>query len=221
MSVRVLIADDQHLARAGLRGLLELDPGITVVAEAADGAEALRLAHATQPDVALVDIRMPVLDGLAVTRRLAEDQATAHIRIVVLTTFEIDEYIFEALRSGASGFLAKTVSREELCRAVHVVAAGEALLSPSVTRRVIAEFTRRPSASTPRPAHLTSLTEREREVLTMIAGGLSNAEIGKSLHMSPLTAKTHVSRILTKLDARDRAQLVALAYESGLVRPRN
>lgn len=184
---------------------------------------ALRLVRAHRPDVALLDIRMPGLDGLAVTRQVVGDPALADVRVVVLTTFETDQYIFEALRAGARGFLTKTVSRQELCRAVRVVAAGEALLSPSVTGRVVAEFAGRPSPPVP-PAgsadRLAPLTPREREVLGMVASGLSNTEIGTALHLSPLTAKTHVSRIITKLGLRDRAQLVTVAYESGLVRPR-
>ncbi|WP_035855340.1 response regulator [Cryptosporangium arvum] len=214
--IRVLLADDQQLVRVGLRSLLELDGDIEVVAEAADGPEALREAARVAPDVALLDIRMPHLDGLEVTRRLAAAQPD--VRTVILTTFEIDAYVFEALRSGASGFLAKTVSHDELCRAVRVVAGGEALLSPSVTRRVIAEFARRVEPAEPSPERLAALTDREREVLTLVAAGLNNAEIGAALAMSPLTAKTHVTRIITKLAVRDRAQLVVLAYESGLVR---
>lgn len=219
MSIRVLLADDQQLVRAGLRGLLERDPGIEVVAEAEDGLDALRLARQTRPDIALVDIRMPGLDGLAVTRKLVTDPETSGVRIIVLTTFEIDRYIFDALKAGASGFLSKTVSREELCRAVRVVNAGDALLSPSVTQRVIAEFSRRPEPVQTSPERLSSLTAREREVMAMIAAGMSNVEIGQALRMSPLTAKTHVSRIITKLGVRDRTQLVALAYETGLVQP--
>lgn len=219
MTVRVLLADDQPLVRSGLRGLLERDGGITVVAEAEDGAEALRLARRTQPDVALLDIRMPHTDGITVTRRLAADPDTAAIRVVVLTTFDVDSYIFEALQAGASGFLSKTVSREELCRAVHVVARGEALLSPGVTRTVIAEFARRPGSPHATPERLAPLTSREREVLTAVAAGSSNAEIAQALRMSPLTVKTHVSRIITKLGVRDRTQLVVLAYETGLKVP--
>ncbi|MGX7676612.1 response regulator [Plantactinospora sp. DSM 117369] len=219
MTIRVLLADDQPLVRAGLRGLLGLDGDIEVVAEAADGAEALRLVRQTRPDVALLDIRMPGLDGLTATERITTHPATAGVRIIVLTTYEIDEYIFAALLAGASGFLAKTVSREELCHAVRVVAAGDALLSPSVTRRVIEEFGRRPGPAQGSVERLAGLTTREREVLALVAGGLSNAEIGRALRMSPLTAKTHVSRIITKLGVRDRAQLVMLAYETGLVTP--
>ncbi len=219
MTIRVLLADDQQLVRAGLRGLLERDPEISVVAEAEDGEEALRLTRQHRPDVAMLDIRMPHLDGLAVTRRLTGEPETANVRIIVLTTFETDAYIFEALKAGASGFLSKTVSREELCRAVKVVAGGEALLSPSVTQRVIEEFSRRPEPVQAAPERLSSLTAREREVMAMIAAGMSNAEVGRALRMSPLTAKTHVSRIITKMGVRDRVQLVALAYETGLVQP--
>jgi DNA-binding NarL/FixJ family response regulator len=219
LTIRVLVADDQPLVRSGLRGLLERDPLLRVVAEAADGREALRLVTELRPDVALVDIRMPELDGLALTRRITADPALSTVRVVVLTTFETDQYIFEAIRAGAKGFLTKTVSREELCHAMRVVAAGEALLSPSVTERVITELSRRPALARSAPERLAALTAREREVLAMVAAGRSNAEIGAALLMSPLTAKTHVSRIITKLRARDRAQLVALAYETGLVQP--
>ncbi|GIJ78644.1 DNA-binding response regulator, NarL/FixJ family, contains REC and HTH domains [Micromonospora phaseoli] len=219
MTIRVLIADDQQLVRAGLRGLLELDPEIQVVAEAEDGLVALRLTTEHRPDVALVDIRMPELDGLALTRQISADPRLADVRVIVLTTFEIDQYIFEALKAGAKGFLTKTVSRTELCGAVRVVAAGAALLSPSVTEKVIAEFSRRPDPARSSPERLSQLTVREREVLGMIATGRSNSEIGEALRMSPLTAKTHVSRIITKLGVRDRAQLVMIAYETGLVLP--
>ncbi|MFY1688287.1 response regulator [Plantactinospora sp. WMMB782] len=219
MTIRVLLADDQPLVRAGLRGLLGLDGDIEVVAEAADGPDAVRQVRQLRPDVALLDIRMPVLDGLTATERISSDPATAGVRVIVLTTYEIDEYIFSALLAGASGFLAKTASRTELCHAVRVVAAGDALLSPSVTRRVIEEFGRRPGPRQGSAERLAELTAREREVLTLLAGGLGNAEIGRALRMSPLTAKTHVSRIITKLGVRDRAQLVMLAYETGLVTP--
>ncbi|MEQ4301699.1 response regulator transcription factor [Plantactinospora sp. B6F1] len=219
MTIRVLLADDQPLVRAGLRGLLGLDGDIEVVAEAADGTDALRQVRRVRPDVALLDIRMPGLDGLATTERITTDPATAGVRVIVLTTYEIDEYIFTALRAGASGFLAKTASREDLCHAVRVVAAGDALLSPGVTRRVIEEFGRRPVPPRGSTERLAGLTDREREVLALVAGGRSNADIGRLLRMSPLTAKTHVSRIITKLGVRDRAQLVMLAYETGLVTP--
>ena len=179
MTIRVLLADDQPLVRTGLLGLLERDGEISVVAEAEDGEEALRLAHQHRPDVAMLDIRMPHLDGLAVTRRLTSDPETANVRIIVLTTFQTDAYIFEALKAGASGFLSKTVSRDELCRAVKVVAGGEALLSPSVTQRVIEEFSRRPEPLQSSPERLSSLTAREREVMAMIAAGMSNVEMGR------------------------------------------
>ncbi|EST37091.1 LuxR family transcriptional regulator [Streptomycetaceae bacterium MP113-05] len=216
--IRVLLADDQSLVRAGFRALLAAQPGVEVVGEAADGAEALSLVHRFVPDLVLMDIRMPVLDGLAATRRITEDPALAEVRVVMLTTFELDEYVFEAIRAGASGFLVKDTEPDELVRAVHAVVAGDALLSPGVTRRLIAEFaarSREPSAADA-PA---GLTEREREVMTLVGMGLTNEEIARRLVVSPLTAKTHVSRAMVKLGARDRAQLVVLAYESGLVRP--
>jgi DNA-binding NarL/FixJ family response regulator len=219
VTVRVLLADDQTLVRAGLRSLLELDPGIEVVAEAGTGAEALALCRVHRPDVVLMDIRMPELDGLAATERIGDDPALKGVSVVVLTTFEQDEYVFAALRAGASGFLAKDAEPEELRRAVHVVASGEALLSPSATRRLIGAFVARPgTAAGPGHDALAGLTDREREVAALVAGGLSNQEIAAALHMSPATAKTHVSRIIGKLGLRDRAQLVVLAYQSGLVR---
>ncbi|MFJ6725470.1 response regulator [Streptomyces sp. NPDC091281] len=216
--VRVLLADDQSLVRAGFRALLDAQPDIEVVAEAADGEEAVRLTRALRPDVVLMDIRMPVLDGLAATRRLTGDTALDPVRVVVLTTFELDEYVFEAIRSGASGFLVKDTEPDELLRAVRAVVAGDALLSPGVTRRLIAEFAARSKEPAP-PAELARLTEREREVMVLVGMGLSNEEIARRLVVSPLTAKTHVSRTMVKLGVRDRAQLVVLAYESGLVRP--
>ncbi|MFD4573291.1 response regulator [Streptomyces sp. NPDC058417] len=216
--VRVLLADDQSLVRAGFRALLDAQPDIEVVAEAADGEEAVRLTRALRPDVVLMDIRMPVLDGLAATRRLTGDTALDPVRVVVLTTFELDEYVFEAIRSGASGFLVKDTEPDELLRAVRAVVAGDALLSPGVTRRLIAEFAAR-SKEPAAPAELARLTEREREVMVLVGMGLSNEEIARRLVVSPLTAKTHVSRTMVKLGVRDRAQLVVLAYESGLVRP--
>ncbi|MFJ6986703.1 MULTISPECIES: response regulator [unclassified Streptomyces] len=216
--VRVLLADDQSLVRAGFRALLDAQPDIEVVAEAADGEEAVRLTRALRPDVVLMDIRMPVLDGLAATRRLTGDTALDPVRVVVLTTFELDEYVFEAIRSGASGFLVKDTEPDELLRAVRAVLAGDALLSPGVTRRLIAEFAARSKEPAP-PAELARLTEREREVMVLVGMGLSNEEIARRLVVSPLTAKTHVSRTMVKLGVRDRAQLVVLAYESGLVRP--
>jgi DNA-binding NarL/FixJ family response regulator len=215
----VLLADDQKLVRAGFRVLLERGDDIEVVGEAADGAEAVDLARAARPAVVLMDIRMPVMDGLEATRRIVSDQQLGGVRVVVLTTFELDEYVFEALRAGASGFLLKDIDPDDLRQAVRVVAAGEALLSPSVTRRLISEFVTRPAQPPSDPARLAALTEREREVLALVAGGLSNDEIGQRLFMSPATAKTHVSRAMTKLNARDRAQLVMVAYETGLVTP--
>lgn len=216
--IRVLLADDQVLVRAGFRALLDAQPDIDVVGEAADGEEALRRVAALTPDVVLMDIRMPVLDGLAATRRITADDGLAGVRVVMLTTFELDEYVFEAIRSGASGFLVKDTEPEELLRAVRAAVAGDALLSPGVTRRLIAEFAAR-SKEPGRGRMLERLTEREREVMALVGIGLSNEEIARRLVVSPLTAKTHVSRAMVKLGARDRAQLVVLAYESGLVRP--
>ncbi|MCX4803795.1 response regulator [Streptomyces sp. NPDC058682] len=216
--IRVLLADDQLLVRAGFRALLDAQPDIEVAGEAADGEEAVRLVRELHPDVVLMDIRMPVLDGLAATRRIGGDGSLADVRVVMLTTFELDEYVFEAIRSGASGFLVKDTEPEELLRAVRAVVAGDALLSPGVTRRLIAEF----AARSKQPATATGLgrlTDREREVMALVGMGLSNEEIARRLVVSPLTAKTHVSRTMVKLGARDRAQLVVLAYESGLVRP--
>ncbi|HET6531055.1 MAG TPA: response regulator transcription factor [Actinoplanes sp.] len=219
--IRVLLADDQALVRAGFRALLNAEPDIEVVAEAADGLAAVRLAQQTEPDVVLMDIRMPGVDGLEATRRIAADPALAGTRVVILTTFELDEYVFEALRTGASGFLVKDTEPVELLRGVRAVAAGDALLSPSVTRRVIGEFAT-PGArgrQVAPPQELEQLTEREREVMVLVAEGLSNDEIAARLVISPATAKTHVSRAMVKLGARDRAQLVVYAYEAGLIRP--
>ncbi|HZN18727.1 MAG TPA: response regulator transcription factor [Micromonosporaceae bacterium] len=216
--IRVLIADDQALVRAGFRALLDAEPDIEVVGEAADGAAALRLVRQTAPQVVLMDIRMPGLDGLAATRAIAADPALAGTRIVILTTFDLDEYVFEALRSGAAGFLVKDTEPVELLRGVRAVAAGDALLSPGVTRQLIAEFAARAKAPVA-PAALGALTEREREVVALVGAGLSNEEIAARLVVSPATAKTHVSRAMVKLAARDRAQLVVFAYEAGLVRP--
>lgn len=216
--IRVVLADDQLLVRAGFRALLAAQPDIEVTGEACDGAEAVAVVDELRPDVVLMDIRMPVLDGLAATRRITADESLAHVKVVMLTTFELDEYVFEAIRSGASGFLVKDTEPEELLRAVRAVVAGDALLSPGVTRRLIAEFAAR-SKSPALPEGLGRLTEREREVMALVGMGLSNEEIARRLVVSPLTAKTHVSRTMVKLGARDRAQLVVLAYESGLVRP--
>jgi len=217
--IRVLLADDQALVRAGFRALLDAQPDITVVGEAADGQAALDLAAQQRPDIVLMDIRMPGMDGLEATRRIADDERLKDTRVIVLTTFELDEYVFTAIRDGAAGFLVKDTEPADLIKAVRVVAAGEALLSPGVTRRLISEYASR-SRPLPRPSHLLeSLTEREREIVALVALGLSNEEIAGRLVVSPLTAKTHVSRAMIKLGARDRAQLVVLAYESGLVRP--
>jgi len=223
--ISVLLADDQGLVRAGFRALLNAEPDIEVVAEAGDGLEAVRLAQQTRPDVVLMDIRMPGVDGLEATRRIVADPALTGSRVVILTTFELDEYVFEALRTGASGFLVKDTEPVELLRGVRAVAAGDALLSPSVTRRVIGEFAtpggRGRPALPPAGAEqaLEQLTDREREVMVLVAEGLSNDEIAGRLVISPATAKTHVSRAMIKLGARDRAQLVVYAYEAGLIRP--
>jgi DNA-binding NarL/FixJ family response regulator len=216
--IRVVLADDQALVRAGFRALLDAQDDIEVVGEAGDGEEAVRMAAELTPDVMLMDIRMPGVDGLSATRRIAADDRSAGVRVVILTTFGLDEYVFEAIRSGASGFLVKDTEPEELVQAVRVVAGGEALLSPSVTRQLIAEFAAR--AKEPQEADsLDELTDREREVVALVAEGLSNDEIAERLFVSPATAKTHVSRAMGKLRARDRAQLVVIAYESRLVRP--
>ena len=216
--IRVVLADDQALVRAGFRALLDAEEDIEVVGEAADGAEAIRLARTLVPDVILMDIRMPGMDGLEATRLISQDAALSAVRVVVLTTFQLDEYVFEALRSGASGFLVKDIEPAELVHGVRAVARGDALLAPSVTRRLIEEFAAR-SRQPPADLRLALLTDREREVVALVAEGLSNDEIAARLVVSPATAKTHVSRAMTKLHARDRAQLVVNAYESGLVRP--
>jgi DNA-binding NarL/FixJ family response regulator len=221
--IRVLLADDQALIRAGFRVLLEAAGDLEVVGEAADGAAAVDLVRRQRADVVLMDIRMPGMDGLEATRRICADEDLAGVKIIILTTFETDEYVYRALRAGASGFLVKDTEPADLLQAIRVVARGDALLSPSVTRRLITDIASRPERA---PASggalataLSALTEREREVLSLVAEGLSNDEIAARLFLSPLTAKTHVSRIMTKLDARDRAQLVVIAYESGLVTP--
>ncbi len=215
--IRVLLADDQPLVRAGLRVLFEGERDLVVVGEAANGEEALSLARHARPDVVLMDIRMPVLDGLEATREIAGDDQLAGVKVLIVTTFESDEYVFEALRAGASGFLLKDVEPIELLQAVRVIAAGEALLSPSVTRRLISEFVAAPEHPRVSAGRLDVLTEREREIMALAAKGLSNDEIAELLTISPATAKTHVSRAMLKLGARDRAQLVVLAYQSGLV----
>ena len=216
--IRVLLADDQALVRAGFRALLDAEPDIEVVGEAADGAQAVRLAGQTRPDLVLMDIRMPGTDGLAATRLIAADPALVATRIVILTTFELDEYVFEALRAGAAGFLVKDTEPADLVRGIRAVAAGDALLSPGVTRRVIEQFAARAVSPRP-PRELAELTDREREVTALVGAGLTNDEIAQRLVVSRATAKTHVSRAMGKLGARDRAQLVVFAYEAGLVRP--
>jgi DNA-binding NarL/FixJ family response regulator len=216
--IRVLLADDQDLVRAGFRALLDVQDDIEVVGEAGDGDEAMQLTRRHRPDIVLMDIRMPGTDGLAATRAIAADDRLDGVRIVILTTFELDEYVFEAIRAGASGFIVKHTKPVELLRAVRAVAAGDALLSPSVTRRLMREFAAR-TREVPRSPALDALTEREREVMALVAEGLTNDEIADRLVVSPLTAKTHVSHAMVKLGARDRIQLVVFAYESGVVRP--
>ncbi|HEX6360161.1 response regulator transcription factor [Actinophytocola sp.] len=215
--IRVLVADDQALVRGSFRVLVETAPGLTAVGEAANGAEAVELAGRERPDVVLMDIRMPKVDGIEATRRICGDPATAGVRVLILTTFDLDEYVYAALRAGASGFLLKDTPPADLLSAIEVVAAGEALLAPTVTRRLIAEFASRPDPRQPVP--LDGITDREREVLLLIARGRSNTEIAERLHLGMATVKTHIGRLLSKLAARDRAQLVIAAYESGLVRP--
>ena len=216
--IRVLLADDQALVRAGFRALLDAQEDIEVVGEADDGEEAVRLSREHAPDVVLMDIRMPGMDGLEATRLIVADDALKAVRIVILTTFDLDEYVFEALRVGASGFLVKNTEPAELVHAVRAVAAGDALLSPGVTKRLVTEFAAR-SRQPRQSVELDALTEREREVMALVAEGLTNAEIAERLVVSPATAKTHVSRAMVKLGVRDRAQMVVLAYESGLTRP--
>jgi DNA-binding NarL/FixJ family response regulator len=216
--IRVLVADDQAAVRAGFVALIAAEDDMDVVGEASDGREAVDSARRVFPQLVLMDIRMPVLDGLEATRLICTDPTLADTRVLVLTTFDLDEYVYAALRAGASGFLLKDAGPAELLHAIRIVAAGDALLAPSITRRLIAEFAARPDPQTP-PAQLAELTEREREILRLVAAGLSNADIARRLVISPLTAKTHVARILAKLDCHDRAQLVTLAYETGLVTP--
>lgn len=222
--ISVLLADDQALLRSAFRLLVESEPDMRVVGEAADGAQALALAREHTPDVVLMDIRMPGTDGLAATREICADPALASVRVVMLTTFEVDEYVVQSLRAGASGFLGKGAEPEELLAAIRIAAAGEALLSPAATKGLIAKFLAQGEPPAPADARrdadrLATLTGREREVLVQVAGGFSNDEIGERLDVSPLTVKTHVNRAMAKLGARDRAQLVVIAYESGLVRP--
>lgn len=218
--INVVLADDQSLVRAGFRVLLDTEEGFEVVGEAENGEDAVTTTRATMPDIVVMDVRMPGSDGIAATRTITEDPALAAVKVLVLTTFDIDEYVFAALRAGASGFLLKDIDPTELLRGLRTVADGEALLAPTVTRRLIAEFVARPEHAPPATNTLAGLTEREREVLSLIARGMSNDEIATHLVISPATARTHVSRIMTKSRARDRAQLVVLAYESGLVTAR-
>jgi DNA-binding NarL/FixJ family response regulator len=219
VTIRVLLADDQKLIRSGFRVLVNSAPGLEVVAEAANGREALELARSERADVILMDIRMPELDGLAATRQLTADESLAGVKVLILTTFEVDEYVFEAIRAGASGFLGKGAEPEELIAAIHTVARGDALLSPTALRGLMNRFLAQPElASGADSTDLDVLTDREREVVGLVALGLSNEEIADQLVLSPLTAKTHVNRAMMKLDARDRAQLVVIAYRSGLVR---
>jgi DNA-binding NarL/FixJ family response regulator len=217
--IKVAVVDDQSLVRAGFKVLLDSADDFEVVGEAADGVEAVDLVKRHRPDVILMDIRMPNMDGLEATRRLTGDPLTAETKVLILTTFDLDEYVYEALRAGASGFLLKDTLPADLLSAVRVVAGGDALLAPAVTRRLIEEFVRKSSGPVAVSPNLDLLTEREREVLAVVARGLSNAELAAELFMSPATAKTHVSRLLTKLDCRDRAQLVMIAYEAGVVSP--
>ncbi|SCG64772.1 response regulator [Micromonospora inositola] len=217
--IRVLIADDQAMVRQGFGALLAAQPDLLVVGDAADGAAAVEAARRLDPDVVLMDVRMPVLDGLAATRQLLGDRRADRPRVLILTTFDLDDYVYEALRAGASGFLLKDAPAADLVHAVRVVAAGEALLAPTVTRRLIAEFAARPGHRRPRPTDLAGLTPRETEVLRLIARGRSNAEIAADLVVAEQTVKTHVGRILAKLQLRDRAQAVVIAYETGLVAP--
>jgi DNA-binding NarL/FixJ family response regulator len=219
--IRVVVADDQALVRGGFRVLVDSAADLQVVGEASNGEQAVELARAERPDVILMDIRMPVMDGLEATRRImAADPDTDHdVRVLVLTTFDLDEYVFAALKAGASGFLLKDTPPADLLTGIRTIAAGDALLSPSVTKHLIEEFVRRPDRSAGPPAQLDGLTDRELQVLSLVARGWSNAEIADRLHITPATAKTHLSRLLMKLAARDRAQLIVLAYETGLVSP--
>lgn len=218
MTVRVLIVDDQALVRGSFRLLVDSADDLTVVGEAGTGIEALALARSARPDVIVMDVRMPEMDGIEATRQISADPALSNVRVLILTTFDLDEYVYEALRAGASGFLLKTATGQALAEAVRVVADGDALLAPSITRRLIAQFARQ-GPSPPSGVRIEDLTDRETEVLTLIAGGLSNTEIAKELHVAEQTVKTHVSRLLTKLGLRDRTQAAIFAYESGLIRP--
>ncbi|WP_181721884.1 response regulator [Nocardia gipuzkoensis] len=218
--IRVLLVDDQPLVRGGFRALLELEDDIEVVAEAADGNEGLRLARQHLPDIALIDIQMPVIDGIEMTRRIAADPALAGVHVVILTNYGLDEYVFDALRAGAAGFLVKDIQPDDFLHSIRVAARGDALLAPSITRRLINRYVAQPLHTGTRTG-LEELTNREREAVTLVAQGLSNEQIAGHMVISPLTAKTHINRAMTKLQVRDRAQLVVLAYESGLVTPHN
>ena len=218
--IRVLVADDQALVRGSFRLLVETDPGLQVIGEAATGAEAVEITARDKPDVVLMDVRMPVMDGIEATRRITGAEQTAETRVLILTTFDLDDYVYAALRAGASGFLLKDTPPGDLLAAIRVIAAGDALLAPPITRRLIAEFARRPQPGKQPAAALDGVTDREREVLTLIGRGLSNDEIAQALHITMATTKTHVSRLLAKLGARDRAQLVIAAYETGLIQAR-
>jgi DNA-binding NarL/FixJ family response regulator len=220
VTIRVVLADDQVLVRAGFRVLLETEDGFEVCGEAGNGTEAVTMAIRHRPDIVVMDIRMPGVDGLQATRQITANPELSEVKVLVLTTFDVDEYVYDALRAGASGFLLKDTEPVELLRALQVIAAGEALLAPTVTRRLIAEFVGRPENRRVDSSAVREVTDREREVLALVAGGLSNDEIAAQLVISTATARTHVSRIMTKIGARDRAQLVVLAYESGLVTPR-
>jgi DNA-binding NarL/FixJ family response regulator len=217
--IRVVVADDQALVRGGFRVLVDSAADLQVVGEAGNGAEAVELAARERPDVILMDIRMPVMDGLEATRRILAAAGEHQVRVLILTTFDLDEYVFAALRAGASGFLLKDTPPAALLAGIRTVVGGDALLSPSVTKHLIEEYVNRPEPSGPPPVQLQGLTDREVEVLALVAKGWSNAEIGQRLHVTASTAKTHLSRLLMKLDARDRAQLIVIAYESGLVSP--
>ncbi len=219
MTIRVAVADDQPLVLEGFATMVGRDPDLALVAQAPNGEEAVRLAHVHRPDVFLMDVRMPVLDGIEATRRITADPATAEVKVLILTTFDLDEYVFSALRAGASGFLLKDVGPEVLLDGVKVVAAGDALLAPRITRRLIEQYSRRPEGVPLDDRALAVLTDREREVLALVGRGLSNKDIAERLYMSPATAKTHVVRAMSKLHAGDRAQLVVIAYETGLVTP--
>ncbi len=217
--IKVLVADDEGLVRSGFKVLLDLEDDIEVVGEASNGAEAVERARAIRPDVVLMDIRMPKLDGIQATSQIGTTHGLEHVRVLILTTYDTDEYVFEALQAGASGFLLKDAGPAELLHAIRVVAAGDALLAPRITRRLIAQFAAQRTATQAREDRLAGLTEREREVLALVGLGLSNDEIGAELFLSPATARTHVSHAMVKLGARDRAQMVVIAYQTGLVSP--